>query len=177
VAETLEKAGIRCTAIHGNKTQAARTRALDGFKRGKFQVLVATDVAARGLDVDDITHVINYDLPMEAETYVHRIGRTARAGSDGNAISFCSAEDRALLRSIERLLDQPVPAEMEHPFHCERAYHSSQPAPKNFGRGRNSGGGGGRRNGGGGGNHRGGRPQSRGRNSHQSSRGRSRFRR
>jgi ATP-dependent RNA helicase RhlE len=179
VAETLEKAGIRCTAIHGNKTQAARTRALDGFKRGRFQVLVATDVAARGLDVDDITHVINYDLPMEAETYVHRIGRTARAGNDGNAISFCSAEDRALLRSIERLLDQEVPAEMEHPYHCERAYHSSQPAPKNFGRGRNGGGGGGggRRNGGGGGNHHGGRPQSRGRNSHQSSRGRSRFRR
>ena len=177
VAKTMEQAGIRSTAIHGNKTQAARTRALDGFKRGRFQVLVATDVAARGLDVDDITHVINYDLPMEAETYVHRIGRTARAGMDGNAISFCSAEDRALLRDIERLLGQPVPAEMEHPFHCERAYHSSQPAPKNFGRGRNIGGGGGRRNGGGGGNHRGGRPQSRGRNSHQSSRGRSRFRR
>ncbi|MDC0219680.1 ATP-dependent helicase, partial [Verrucomicrobia bacterium] len=106
-------------------------------------------------------------------------GRTARAGMDGNAISFCSAEDRALLRGIERLLDKPVPAEMEHPFHCERAFHSSQPAPKNFGRGRgNSGGGGGRRQGGnnrnGGGS---GRPQGRGRNSNQSSRGRSRFRR
>jgi len=118
---------------------------------------------------------------MEAETYVHRIGRTARAGNDGNAISFCSAEDRALLRSIERLLDKEVPAEMEHPFHCERAYHSSQPAPKNFGRG-GGGGGGGRRNGGGGGgggggHSRGGRPQSRGRNSHQNSRGRSRFQR
>ena len=173
VADTLEKAGIRCTAIHGNKTQAARTRALDGFKRGRFQVLVATDVAARGLDVDDITHVINYDLPMEAETYVHRIGRTARAGMDGNAISFCCAEDRALLRSIERLLDEPVPAEMEHPFHCERAFRSSQPAPKNFGRNRN--GGGGRRNGGGGGHGRGGRPQGRG--SHSRSRGRARFRR
>ena len=164
VAETLEKAGIRSTAIHGNKTQSARTRALDGFKRGRFQVLVATDVAARGLDVDDITHVINYDLPMEAETYVHRIGRTARAGTEGSAISFCSAEDRALLSSIERLLDKEVPAEMEHPFHCERALHSSQPAPKNFGRGRT--GGGGRRNGGGG-HHRGGRPQSRGRSRRQ----------
>ncbi len=170
VAQTMEKAGIRCTAIHGNKTQAARTRALDGFKRGRFQVLVATDVAARGLDVDDITHVINYDLPMEAETYVHRIGRTGRAGMDGNAISFCCAEDRALLRSIERLLDEPVPAEMEHPFHCELAFRSNQPAPKNFGRNQN--GGEGRRNGG-----RGGRPQGRGRNSHQNSRGRSRFRR
>ena len=164
VAETLEKAGIRSTAIHGNKTQSARTRALDGFKRGRFQVLVATDVAARGLDVDDITHVINYDLPMEAETYIHRIGRTARAGTEGSAISFCSAEDRALLSSIERLLDKKVPAEMEHPFHCERALHSSQPAPKNFGRGRT--GGGGRRNGGGG-HHRGGRPQSRGRSRRQ----------
>jgi ATP-dependent RNA helicase RhlE len=176
----LEKAGIHCTAIHGNKTQAARTRALDGFKRGRYQVLVATDVAARGLDVDDITHVINYDLPMEAETYVHRIGRTARAGNAGNAISFCSAEDRALLRSIERLLDKEVPAEMEHPFHCERAYHSSQPAPKNFGRG---GGGGGRRHGGNRNGGGGGRPQGRNRNrngnsnSHQSSRGRSRFQR
>jgi ATP-dependent RNA helicase RhlE len=170
VAKTMADAGIASTAIHGNKSQAARTRALDGFKRGRFQVLVATDVAARGLDVDDITHVINYDLPMEAETYVHRIGRTARAGMDGNAISFCSAEDRALLRDIERLLGQSVPAEMEHDFHCERAFRSSQPAPKNFGRGR--GGGGGRRNDGGG-HSRGGRPQSRG--SH--SRGRSRFRR
>ena len=119
---------------------------------------------------------------MEAETYVHRIGRTARAGNEGNAISFCSAEDRALLRSIERLLDKEVPAEMEHPFHCERAFHSSQPAPKNFGRGRSGGGGGGgrrhggNRNGGGGG-----RPQGRNRNgnsnSHQSSRGRSQFQR
>ena len=144
------------------------SKAWDGFKRGRFQVLVATDVAARGLDVDDITHVVNYDLPMEAETYVHRIGRTARAGMSGNAISFCCAEDRALLRSIERLLDEPVPAEMEHPFHCERAFRSSQPAPKNFGR---------NRNGGGGGHGRGGRPQGRGRNSHQNSRGRSRFRR
>ncbi len=98
-------------------------------------MLVATDVAARGLDVDDITHVINYDLPMEAETYVHRIGRTARAGADGDAISFCCAEDRAYLRDIERLLGKPVPAEMEHAYHCDEALHSSEPAPKNFGRG------------------------------------------
>ncbi len=160
VVKSLENAGIRSTAIHGNKTQAARTRALDGFKRGRFQVLVATDVAARGLDVDDITHVINYDLPMEAETYVHRIGRTARAGMEGSAISFCSAEDRALLHSIERLLDKKVPAEMEHPYHCERALHSSQPAPKNFSRSRSNSDG--RRNSGG--RHRGGRRQSRGRN-------------
>ena len=134
VVDKLDAAGIRGTSIHGNKSQAARTRALDGFKRGRFRVLVATDVAARGLDVNDITHVINYDLPVEAETYVHRIGRTARAGADGDAISFCCAEDRAYLREIERLLGQPVPAEMEHAYHCDEAFRSVQPAPKNFGR-------------------------------------------
>ena len=139
VVEKLEQAGIKCVAIHGNKSQAARTKALDGFKCGRYEVLVATDVAARGLDVEDITHVVNYDLPMEAETYVHRIGRTGRAGMDGQAISFCSAEDRSLLREIEKLLGKPVPAEKDHPFHCNQSYHSSLPAPKNFGRGRNSG--------------------------------------
>ena len=147
VVEKLDAAGIRGTAIHGNKSQAARTKALDGFKRGRFKVLVATDVAARGLDVDDITHVINYDLPVEAETYVHRIGRTARAGAEGDAISFCCAEDRAYLREIERFLGKPVPAEMEHAYHCDDAFRSSQPAPRNFGRG--GGGGGGGRGGGG----------------------------
>ena len=135
VVEKLYAAGIHGAAIHGNKSQAARTKALDGFKRGRFRVLVATDVAARGLDVDDISHVINYDLPVEAETYVHRIGRTARAGANGDAISFCCAEDRAYLRDIERLLGKPVPAEMEHAYHCDEAFESSHPAPKNFGRG------------------------------------------
>ncbi len=134
VVEKLSAAGIHGTSIHGNKSQAARTRALDGFKRGRFRVLVATDVAARGLDVDDITHVINYDLPVEAETYVHRIGRTARAGAAGDAISFCCAEDRAYLREIEHLLGEPVPPEMEHAYHCDEAFRSSRPAPKNFGR-------------------------------------------
>ena len=134
VVKKLGATGIHGTAIHGNKSQAMRTKALEGFKRGRFRVLVATDVAARGLDVDDITHVINYDLPVEAETYVHRIGRTARAGANGNAISFCCAEDRAYLLEIERLLGKPVPAEMEHPYHCDEAFRSRQPAPKNFGR-------------------------------------------
>ncbi len=134
VTDKLSAAGIRGAAIHGNKSQAARTRALEGFRQGRYRVLVATDVAARGLDVDDITHVINYDLPMEAETYVHRIGRTARAGASGDAISFCCKEDRALLTNIERLLGQPVPAEMEHAFHCNDAFHSKQPAPTNVGR-------------------------------------------
>lgn len=137
VVKRLDAAGIRGAAIHGNKSQAARTHALNGFKRGRFQVLVATDVAARGLDVDDITHVINYDLPVEAETYVHRIGRTARAGSEGDAISFCCAEDRACLQDIERLLGEPVPADMDHAYHCDEAFRSSLPAPNRSNCGRN----------------------------------------
>lgn len=141
LVDNLRKAGIRGTAIHGNKSQAARNRALDGFKRGKFDILVATDVAARGLDVDDISHVINYDMPVEAETYVHRIGRTGRAGADGTAVSFCSARDRAYLRDIENLLGKPVPADMENPYHCEEAYRSRAPKP-----GRGGGGGGKSRN-------------------------------
>jgi len=136
VVKKLSSAGINGVAIHGNKSQAARTRALNGFKQGRYRVLVATDVAARGLDVDDITHVINYNLPVEAETYVHRIGRTARAGAAGNAISFCSAEDRAYLREIEGLLGKPVPAEMEHAYHCEDAFRSRQAAPKRLSSGR-----------------------------------------
>jgi len=134
VVAKLNAAGIRGAAIHGNKSQAARTNALDGFKQGRFRVLVATDVAARGLDVDDITHVINYDLPVEAETYIHRIGRTARAGANGDAISFCCAEDRAYLREIERLLGKSVPVNLLHDYHCDEAFRSSQPSPKNFGR-------------------------------------------
>jgi ATP-dependent RNA helicase RhlE len=133
VVEKLYAAGIRGTAIHGNKSQTARTRALQGFKQGRFQVLVATDVAARGLDVDDITHVINYDLPTEAETYVHRIGRTARAGATGDAISFCSIEDRAYLRDIERLLGKSVKTDKAHAYHCEDAFRSTALTPKNFG--------------------------------------------
>jgi ATP-dependent RNA helicase RhlE len=133
VVKKLSDAGIRGTVIHGNKSQAARTRALDGFRQGRYRVLVATDVAARGLDVDDITHVINYDLPVEAETYVHRIGRTGRAGADGDAISFCCAEDRAYLHDIERLLGNPVPVELEHEFHCEQSRRSQLPPPKRGG--------------------------------------------
>lgn len=110
VAQQLERGRIRAEAIHSNKSQSARERALAGFKRGSTRVLVATDIAARGIDVDDITHVINYDLPNEPETYVHRIGRTARAGASGYAYSFCSNEERPLLRQIERLIRLQVPA-------------------------------------------------------------------
>jgi ATP-dependent RNA helicase RhlE len=109
VAEKLAKGGIPAEAIHGNKSQNARTRALDGFKRGKPRVLVATDVAARGIDVDGISHVINYELPEVPETYVHRIGRTARAGATGIAISLCASDERDQLRGIERLIRRSVP--------------------------------------------------------------------
>jgi ATP-dependent RNA helicase RhlE len=110
VVQQLERGGVQAEAIHGNKSQTAREKALTGFKRGSTRVLVATDIAARGIDVDDITHVINYDLPHEPETYVHRIGRTARAGASGFAYSFCSNEERPLLRQIERLIRLQVPA-------------------------------------------------------------------
>ena len=110
VMEHLEKAGVSAAAIHGNKSQSARERALDGFKAGSVRVLVATDVAARGIDVEQISHVINYDLPNVPETYVHRIGRTARAGKSGEAWSFCEdGEERDFLRDIERLTRQKIP--------------------------------------------------------------------
>ena len=108
VSEHLEKAGFSADAIHGNKSQNARQRALANFKSGDVRVLVATDIAARGVDVDDITHVINFELPNEPESYVHRIGRTARAGSEGIAISFCDPSERAYLRDIERLVRRQI---------------------------------------------------------------------
>ncbi|MEM7010599.1 MAG: DEAD/DEAH box helicase [Verrucomicrobiota bacterium] len=127
VVQQLTKSGIKSSAIHGNKSQTARTKALDSFKKNRIRVLVATDVAARGIDVDDISHVINYDLPVEAETYVHRIGRTARAGAEGTAISFCTFDDRSNLAEIQKLLGKEVPTEADHPFHCEE---SARPLPK-----------------------------------------------
>jgi ATP-dependent RNA helicase RhlE len=105
----LERSSIKGTAIHSNRTQAQRQRALDGFKDGTYRVLVATDIVARGIDVDRISHVINYDLPSVAQDYVHRIGRTARAGASGTAISFLAAEQANELRDIELLLGQPLP--------------------------------------------------------------------
>jgi ATP-dependent RNA helicase RhlE len=105
----LGQAGIVAEAIHGNKSQNARQRALDGFKAGSVRVLVATDVAARGLDIDEVTHVVNFDVPMEPESYVHRIGRTARAGAAGTAITFCAADEKGKLRDIERLIRQEIP--------------------------------------------------------------------
>jgi len=113
VVKVLTQAKLEAAAIHGNKSQANRERALAGFKNGKVLALVATDIAARGIDVDGVSHVFNYDLPFVPESYVHRIGRTARAGADGEAIAFCTPEDRGLLRDIERTIRQTVPVK-EH---------------------------------------------------------------
>jgi len=110
VAQHLEKAGVGAQAIHGNKSQNQRVRALDLFKKGQTRVLVATDIAARGIDVDAVSHVFNFELPDVPESYVHRIGRTARAGATGQAISLCDNEERGLLRQIERLTRQTIPS-------------------------------------------------------------------
>ena len=115
VVNKLRKAGIFGQAIHGNKSQGARTRALDGFKNGNTPVLVATDIAARGIDVEEISHVFNFDLPNEPETYVHRIGRTGRAGTEGIAIAFCAQDERPYLRDIEKLIQSHIDRMEEHP--------------------------------------------------------------
>lgn len=116
IARLLNKAGITAAAIHGNKSQTARVNALEGFKAGKTRVLVATDIAARGIDISELSHVFNYDLPEVPETYVHRIGRTARAGADGVAISFCSTEEREYLAGIEKLNRKKIPVVTGHPL-------------------------------------------------------------
>jgi ATP-dependent RNA helicase RhlE len=116
LAQQLERAGVVAEAIHGNKSQGARQRALGGFKDGRVRVLVATDIAARGIDVDGISHVVNFDLPNEPESYVHRIGRTARAGASGIALSFCDREERTYLRDIERLIRSKLRVVPDHPY-------------------------------------------------------------
>ena len=115
VVEHLEKSGIPADAIHGNKSQNARQRAMESFRSGRARLLVATDIAARGIDVDGITHVVNFELPNEPESYVHRIGRTARAGAEGIAISFCAPDERAYLRDIERLVKRKLTVVGEEP--------------------------------------------------------------
>ena len=116
VAKVLNQAGFGAEAIHGNKSQTARQNALKSFKEGKLRALVATDIAARGIDIDGLTHVINFDLPNVPETYVHRIGRTGRAGASGKALSFCDHEEKEYLRDIQRLIKREVPLLTEHPF-------------------------------------------------------------
>jgi ATP-dependent RNA helicase RhlE len=147
VADQIEKAGHAADAIHGNKSQGARQRALENFRSGRSRVLVATDIAARGIDIDDVTHVINFELPNVAEIYVHRIGRTARAGTGGVAISFCDSSERAFLRDIEKLIKQrlvamndagaaapePAPAKREIDYAKRRPRHKRR-RPNNAGR-------------------------------------------
>lgn len=139
IVKLLERENITAAAIHGNKSQAARVKALDGFKDGNIKALVATDIAARGIDVSELELVVNHDLPNIPETYVHRIGRTGRAQASGEAISFCSAEERSWLRDIQKLIKQDIPLVKDHPYHDE----SPEEAPPK------QGGGGGRRQGGG----------------------------
>jgi ATP-dependent RNA helicase RhlE len=156
LVKVLTQAGIRAAAIHGNKSQNARQRALEQFKSQHPPILVATDIAARGLDVDGVSHVVNFDLPMTPEIYVHRIGRTARAGAEGIAVTFCDAEERSMLREIERLTRQKlevgklenapelaaeVSAAVEHPMADSRAHGSRHDRP--YQQPRHGGGGGG----------------------------------
>jgi ATP-dependent RNA helicase RhlE len=121
LVKSLDNGGFSAAAIHGNKSQNARTKALNGFKKGDVQVLVATDVASRGIDIDGVSHVFNYDLPNESESYVHRIGRTGRAGRDGIAISFCDDSEGGYLRDIERLTKVPLTPVMDQPYHWSEA--------------------------------------------------------
>jgi len=133
LAKKLNQEGIKADSIHGNKSQNAREKTLEQYRRGELDVLVATDVAARGIDVKNITLVVNFDLPMEPDAYVHRIGRTARAGASGHAISFCSEEEVALLRGIERLINKTVPVNTDHDYHDEASYElhlSKRPVKK-----------------------------------------------
>lgn len=116
IVKLLDRAKILAEAIHSNKSQGARQRALSNFKSGETKVLVATDIAARGIDVDDLSHVVNFDLPNISETYIHRIGRTGRAGASGIAISFCDDEEKAYLRDIEKLIKQKIEVIKEHPY-------------------------------------------------------------
>jgi ATP-dependent RNA helicase RhlE len=119
VAKDLNKAGILADAIHGNKSQNARQRALTNFKERKTRVLVATDIAARGIDVEELSHVINFEIPNIAETYVHRIGRTGRAGQSGVAVSFCDAEEKDYLKDIHKLISRQIPVISDHPYPVE----------------------------------------------------------
>jgi ATP-dependent RNA helicase RhlE len=130
LSRNLNRAGIRAEAIHGNKNQNARQTALANFKNKKVKVLVATDIAARGIDIDELKHVINYELPNVPETYVHRIGRTGRAGTNGTAISFCDWSEKIFLKDIQRLIRKDIPAIKGHPFDISSLHTSaSSPTP------------------------------------------------
>lgn len=128
VVRFLNKSGISSAAIHGNKSQNARQKALNQFKDGKIKTLIATDIAARGIDIDDLTHVFNFDLPNVSESYVHRIGRTGRAGNDGIAIAFCSAAEKVDLKNIEKLIGKKIPVIGNHPY--PSVEDVAEPAPQ-----------------------------------------------
>ncbi|MFY8037923.1 MAG: DEAD/DEAH box helicase, partial [Cyclobacteriaceae bacterium] len=138
VVKDLTKVGIKAEAIHGNKSQNARQRALTNFKAQHTRVLVATDIAARGIDVDDLSTVINYELPNVPETYVHRIGRTGRAGASGQSLSFCDAEEKEFLRDIQKLIGKQVPVVTDHPYPLDpNATFTPQPKERgSFNRGK-----------------------------------------
>ncbi|MBZ0206023.1 MAG: DEAD/DEAH box helicase [Flavobacteriales bacterium] len=153
LVKVIEKAGIRAEAIHGNKAQNARQRALKNFKERKTRVLVATDIAARGIDIDSLSHVVNFDIPNVPETYVHRIGRTGRAGASGIALSLCDVDERVFLRDITKLISRQIPVVEEHPFPASGNASKPLPPEPPRGQGRNSGG----RNSGGRGNSNGNR--------------------
>ncbi len=142
VVKDLIRTGISAEAIHGNKSQNARQRALSNFKNRETRILVATDIAARGIDVDELTHVINYELPDVPETYVHRIGRTGRAGLSGISFSFCEAEETEALRDIHKLLGRHIPIQENHPYHTVFNTIQKRPAPQQQGRPQRSFGGG-----------------------------------
>jgi ATP-dependent RNA helicase RhlE len=137
LADQLHKDGISADAIHGNKSQGARTRALSQFKTGRIRVLVATDIAARGLDIDQLPHVVNYELPNVAEDYVHRIGRTGRAGNEGEAMSLVCVDELGLLKDIERLIKREIPRDVIEGFEPDASIRATTPAKgKNKGRGK-----------------------------------------
>ena len=147
LVKQLDQVGITAMAIHGNKSQSARTRALDSLRDGRCSILIATDVASRGIDVDGVSHVFNYDLPNEPESYVHRIGRTGRAGRAGKAIAFCDHTEGTFLRDIERLIGERIEVDADHQWHAPDVLRSPQPPPRTgpAPRSRPNSGGGGRR--------------------------------
>ncbi|MGV3767103.1 MAG: DEAD/DEAH box helicase [Chitinophagaceae bacterium] len=130
IAKKLNRSGFRAEAIHGNKSQNARQRALNQFKSKEIHVLVATDIAARGIDIDELAYVINFELPNVPETYVHRIGRTGRAGANGTALSFCDWEEKEFLRDIQKLISKTIPVVSEHPFPMQGKAPVQSVAPK-----------------------------------------------
>jgi ATP-dependent RNA helicase RhlE len=132
IARDLTKQGFKVAAIHGDKSQNARQHALNDFKSGKIRTLIATDIAARGIDVDHLSHVINYEIPNVPETYVHRIGRTGRAGAEGVAYSFCDAEEKAYLKDIQKLIGKVLPVIDDHDYPMKD--FNPTPAPKQQGR-------------------------------------------